>query len=252
MQAIYWIIAGIFLPLFPLGMIFNALFQRTRIAWLRAVLLVAWPLPGVWILQTMPGGIPNSVLLWALFSAVLYGFRAVVVRDFGVWMGFLATSAWSLGWVFLAVGVTSNDLLYQVQAFSLPLALLALLVAELERRYESAYAGVVSGVAQTHPRLAAMLVLAVLAVIGSPLFPAFFSMLNNVAHAINLLPIAAGGLLAVWLLWSWSGARLLQEMLVGPVASVRHNDISHGMAIIYGLSFSILVIVGLYLVGSMS
>ena len=77
MQALNLILAGIFLPLFPLGMIFNALFQRVRNAWLRASLLLVWPLPGVWILHTMPSEISNGILIWALFSALLYGFRAV-------------------------------------------------------------------------------------------------------------------------------------------------------------------------------
>ncbi len=246
MQALNLILAGIFLPLFPLGMIFNGLFQHTRNAWLRAALLLLWPLPGVWILSTMPAGISNGFLIWALFSAMLYGFRAVVVRDFGVWIGFLATSSWSLGWVTMGVTAKPHDLLLQVLAFSLPLALLAMLVAELERRYESAYAGVVSGVAQAQPRLAVALVVAVLAVIGSPLFPAFFSMLSTVANAVNRVPTAAVGLITVWLLWSWSGARLLQEMLVGPVAGVRHRDISRTIAGLYVLLFILLVITGLY------
>lgn len=246
MQALSLILAGIFLPLFPLGMIFNALFQRVRNAWLRAALLLVWPLPGVWILHTMPSGISNGMLIWALFSALLYGFRAVVVREFGVWTGFLATSSWSLGWVAMAVAGKPDNVLLQMLAFSLPLALLAMLVAELERRYESAYAGVVSGVAQAQPRLAAVLVLAVLAAIGSPLFPAFFSMLSNVTHAVSPLPAAAAGLTAVWLLWSWSGARLLQEMLVGPAAVIRHKDISRRMTGVYVLSFILLVIAGLY------
>lgn len=246
MQTLTLIIAGVFLPLFPLSMIFNSLFQHVRNAWLRAALLLTWPLPGVWILHTMPSSISKGILVWALFSALLYGFRAVVVREFGVWVGFLATSSWSLGWVAMGATVKPDDVLLQVLASSLPLALLAMLIAELERRYESAYVGVVSGVAQAQPRLATALVLAVLATIGSPLFPAFFSMVSNVARAVSLLPAAAVGLVAVWLLWSWSGARLLQEMLVGPVAVIRQKDISQGTTGIYVLSFILLVIAGLY------
>lgn len=246
MQTFNIIIAGIFLPLFPLGMIFNALFQRVRNAWLRAALLLVWPLPGVWILHTIPSVISTGILVWALISAILYGFRAVVVRELGVWTGFLATSSWSLGWVAIAVTVKQENVLLQMLAFSLPLALLAILAVELERRYESAYVGVVCGVAQAQPRLALVLVLAVLAAIGSPLFPGFFSMLSNVTHAISPLPAVAVGLTAVWLLWSWSGARLLQELLVGPAAVIRHKDISQGMAGMYVLSFILLVIAGLY------
>ena len=49
-----WIVAGLFLPLFPLGMVFNVLFQRIRNAWLRALLLLAWPLAGLGLLQLLP------------------------------------------------------------------------------------------------------------------------------------------------------------------------------------------------------
>ena len=249
MQSLSWIVAGLFLPLFPLGMVFNALFQRIRNAWLRAALLLIWPLPGVWILRDMPSDISTWMLSWALLSAALYGFRAVVVREIGVWTGFLATSSWALIWVALAVGVKPGSLVLQAMAFSLPLALLALLVAELERRYESAYAGVVSGVAEAQPRLSGVLVLTVLAVIGSPIFPGFFSMLNDVTRAITTLPIAAFGLAGIWLLWSWAGARLLQGILVGPASQPRPEDLSQGITTVYSLSLVFMAVAGLYLSG---
>jgi NADH:ubiquinone oxidoreductase subunit 4 (subunit M) len=249
MQELSWIIAAFFLPLFPLGMVFNALFQRVHIVWLRVALLLAWPLPGIWILQTAVPLIPDWVSYWALFSAVLYGFRAVVVKEFGVWIGFLATSTWALNWIALKFGVAFNELLLHVLAFSLPLSLLAILVAELERRYESAYAGIISGLAQAQPRLSGLLVVAMLAVIGSPLFPAFFSMLDTLTHTVTALPAIAVGVVTVWFLWSWSGIRLLQELLVGSAPQVRHADISYGITMIYGSSLLVLIIAGLYLSG---
>lgn len=249
MAELGWLIAALFLPLFPLGMVFNALFQRAGMAWLRVILLLAWPLPGVWILQSAAINIPDWVVYWALFSAVLYGFRAVVVKEFGVWIGFLATSTWALIWIALEFGVTAEELILHALAFSLPLSLLAILVAEVERRYESAYAGIVNGLAQAQPRLSGMFVIAMLAVIGSPLFPAFFSMLDTVTHTFIALPTIAVGVVLVWLLWSWSGIRLLQDLLVGSGAQVQHEDISHGVTLIYGSSLVVLVIGGLYLSG---
>ena len=249
MQEMSWIVAALFLPLFPLGMVFNALFQQVRAVWFRVALLLCWPMPGVWILQSAAPVIPDWVIYWALFSALLYGFRAVVVKEFGVWIGFLATSAWALSWVALEFGVELDELVLHALAFSLPLSLLAILVAELERRYESAYTGIVSGLAQAQPRLSGLFVIVMLAVIGSPLFPAFFSMLDTVAHTFIALPAIAVGVVTVWLLWSWSGIRLLQELLVGSASQVRHDDISHGTTMIYGASLVVLVIGGLYLSG---
>jgi len=247
MQQFIWITAALFLPLFPLGMVFNALFQKARSFWLRVAIMLAWPLPGVWILHSTSPVIPDWIIYWALFSAILYGFRAVVVKEFSVWTGFLATSTWALSWIALSYGVQPDELLLHVLAFSFPLSLLVLLVAEIERRYESAYVSVIGGLAQSQPRLSILIVITLLAAIGSPLFPAFFSMLDTIAHAMSVLPAIAFGIVVVWLLWSWSGISLLQELLVGPAPDVPHKDISHGVTMTYGASLLMLVIGGLYL-----
>jgi NADH:ubiquinone oxidoreductase subunit 4 (subunit M) len=129
--------------------------------------------------------------------------------------------------------------------------LLVLMTAEVESRYESAYAGIVSGLAEAQPRLAGVLVIIVLAVIGSPLFPAFFALLDSLMHAVQLLPVAALGVVLVWLLWSWSGFQLLQQLLVGPATAVRGPDMSRIMTFGYGLSLSALLVAGIYLSGMM-
>jgi len=252
MQHMSLFIAAIFLPLFPLGMIFNAVFQRIRNPWLRAVLLIVWPLAGVGLIQLTSLKVTDVVVVWALCSAVLYGYRAVVVREIGVWTGFLATSAWSLVWIAHAAGMLADELTMYVLAFSLPLVLLVFLTAELERRYESAYAGIVCGIAQAQPRLSGVFVLTLLAAIGSPLFPGFFAMLNSITHAAVTFPLVASGVAVVWLMWSWSGIRLLQELMVGRCAGTQaDDDIAQGMTLTYGLSLLLLVMGGLFVSGVM-
>ena len=242
-----WLIAAFFLPLFPLGMVFNALYQRIGRAWLRISVLVLWPLAGLVLIDRTSMTIPGELALWALFSAVLYGFRAVVIREVNVWIGFLATSSWSLVWVALAAGVEARALLIHVMAFNIPLALLMTLVNEIENRYESAYAGVVNGLAQSHPRLSGVFVITLLAAIGSPLFPAFFAMVSNITHAAAVLPMAAIGVAVVWMLWSWSGMQLLQELLVGPANREQHQDMTLTRTTVYSLMLVLLVSAGLYL-----
>jgi NADH:ubiquinone oxidoreductase subunit 4 (subunit M) len=245
------LLAAIFLPLFPLGVVFNLVFQRTGNAWLRSMLLVSWPFAGLCVLKATAVQVPVEFAYWALISAVLYGFRALVIRDFSIWTGFLATSAWALIWVSLAAGLDPGELVFHVSAFSLPLVLLVLMTAEVESRYESAYAGVVSGIAEAQPRLAGLLVIIMLAVIGSPLFPAFFAMLDSLMHALQLLPVAAAGVVVVWMLWSWSAMQLLQQLLVGPAMAVRSADMSRSMTVGYSLSLSALLVAGVYLSGMM-
>jgi len=242
-----WIVAALFLPLFPLGSVFNAVFQRARHPGLRAVLLLLWPLAGIYLFQLVPFTGSTWLTWWALFSAALYGLRAVVVRDVSVWTGYLATSAWSLTWVMLLPGASPDVPVLHVLAFNLPLVLLVFLSAGLERRYGSAFAGIVSGVAQAQPRLAGLFVATLLAVIGSPLFPAFFAMLGGIARAGAVLPFAAFGMALVWLLWSWSGIKLLQELLVGPATTTAHADVAQGSLATFVLSLLALVAGGLYL-----
>src|SRR5699024_701811 len=69
----YWL-AGLFLPLFPLSMGFNALLGRVRNGLLRAVLLLAWPQIGLSLAFSASNEIPDWVLVVALFTAALYAF----------------------------------------------------------------------------------------------------------------------------------------------------------------------------------
>lgn len=247
MQEMSWIIAALFLPLFPLGMIFNAVFQKLGNAWLRVIIILAWPLPGVWLLQNFTPTIPDWVFYWAIASSILYAFRSVAVKEVGVWVGFIATSAWCLVWISVREGVAQEELLAHVIAFSLPLALLALLVGDIQKRFDSAYAGIVCGLGITHPRLSGIFVITILAVIASPVFPAFFSMISLVVQTITSHSGIALGLALVWLLWSWSGMRLIQELLVGADARGQSVDIGQGAVFVYGSLLLALTIGGFYM-----
>ncbi len=243
------LIAALFVPLFPLSMVFNLLLQRLRNNVWRALVMLVWPLPGVWLLQQAASDIPHWFVQWAILSALLYSFRAVVIRDMVIWAGYLATSSWALLWLVAAAGIDRDALLWHVLAFSLPLAILMIIAAELERRYESAYAGVVSGVAQAQPRLAAIFVMTLLAIIASPVFPAFFAMLNSLVYVASSMPVIAIGIVCVWLIWSWSAMRLLQDLLVGSALRSLKTDISVLRTIAYALVLLLLAGAGLYLLG---
>lgn len=257
MQFLLCMIAGIFLPLFPLSLLFNTLFQRIEDVRIKVLVLLLWPLPGVLILSTWVADVNPWLIAWAMASAGFYSFRSLVIKDVNIWTGFQATSVWGVCWVVAATDSELIIFLLHALAFSVSLAVLALLVAEIEKRYESSYAGVVCGVAQAQPRLSGMLTFALLGVIASPLFPSFFSMLAHVTQAIDVIPTAAIGLVVVWLLWSWSGMRLLQELLVGPARTLSNydlkddpkGDLSHAEGIGYGISMVTLTLLGIYLSG---
>jgi len=249
MQSYIWLLAALFLPLFPLSMVFNSVYQRLSMPLIRFVLIIAWPFPGIWILHEGNTQAPDWLIYWALATALLYAFRAISVKEVTMWSGYLATSAWAMGWILFIVDDGVNELSFHVLSFALPLAVMSLLLGELIHRYESAYAGIVSGVAVAQPRLSGLIIMAMMAAIASPLFPGFFSMLQIITTLVITYPLVTTGLLLVWLIWSWSGIRLLQELLVGPALPVKYRDISRARAVSYGSLIVLLLLSGLYLSG---
>lgn len=246
--AAYWL-AGFFLPVFPLSMAFNAAFTRVRSASLRALLLLAWPQIGLEIVLAAYRPVPVWLSALALFTAALYAFRAIGLREVGQWIGFLATSGWALLWIALANG-TSGELLHLYGlAFSVPLVLLALLGARLEAHFGAAYTGLYGGLAQIMPRTAGVLVCVVLASVATPLSPSFFAMLATVVATTPTAPWAALVLVGTWLFWSWAGVRLLQGLVVGPGDGVQAPDLGLISTWVYAAALIALLGGGFYLAG---
>lgn len=225
MPDITLVVAALFLPVFPLSMVFNALFNALPHALLRCVLLLLWPQIGLALLNTTSSAIPAWLITCALASSLLYSFRLLTLREVGQWTGFLATSLWALLW--LTPGHADEKALSHLHALGMtaPLVLLVLLTAALEKRFGAAYAGLYGGLAQTLPRFAGVFVVVVLASVATPLFPAFFTLLEMIVHTSVTMPLLALMLLVTWLLWSWAGARLIQGMIAGPDNGVETDDL---------------------------
>jgi len=246
MDVITLLLIGIFLPLFPFSIIFNALFERLIHPLLRSILLLLWPLIGILLLQNFQSGLPDWLLFWALGTAILYAFRLLAVREMGMWIGFLATSAWSLLWIGVNADLGVHWLYQSAIGLSLPLTILAIMVEHIESRFGAAYTDLQGGLAVTTPRLSGVLVISVLAATATPVFPAFFIMLQTI---VSSTPGIVVGLLVAWLLWTWASARLFQGLIVGPVVGEKIQDIGKGLTWLYALLLVALVLAGLYLTG---
>jgi len=238
---------GLFLPLFPFSMVFNAVLARTSQPLLRWVLLLAWPQIGLWTLSAHAGAIPSWLVIWALATSLLYAFRLLAMREMGRWTGFLATSAWALLWLPSYAGLPASQLWSFAAGFSVPLVFLTLLAQELERQYGAAYTGLYGGLARRIPRFAGVLVISVLAATATPLFPTFFAMLHSL---IVSQPLPAVGLAGIWLIWSWAAARLLQGLIVGPAEPRPELDLGIGTTWGYAAGLVGLLVAGLILSGS--
>lgn len=240
-----YLLAALFLPLFPLSMAFNQVFARLRRPWIRVLLLLLWPQAGVLLFARASGPVPDWFITWALISAGLYAYRAIALREVGLWIGFVATSAWALLWI----GAAKPDFLHlQALSFSLSLALLSLLTGFLERRLGAAHTSLGGGLAVAAPRFAGLFVVAVLAAAATPVFPGFFTLLASVLDQVAS-PVTALALVSIWLLWTWSGALLLQGIVVGPPREVAFEDLSPAATWAYSGGFVALALAGIQLGG---
>ncbi len=236
MSTLGYLLIGFFLPLFPFSIGFNALLTRVTNLPLRLILLLAWPQIGLLLLAQTDGAPPAWIVTWAMATSLLYSLRLLAVRELGRWIAFLATAAWGLLWLLPAAQAALHALW-----FSLPLLLLALLTASLERRFGGAYTGIYQGLAQAMPRFSAVLVITVLAAVATPPAPTFFSMLSAF---LNATPGLMSGLVAVWLLWTWAAARLLQGLIVGPGTCEAAVDLERAGAWTYTAALLTLVVGG--------
>ena len=243
------LLAGIFLPLFPMSTAFNAILDKTTHSGLRVLLFSIWPLIGLFLVLDRNLVIPGWLLTLALSTSALYAIRLLTLREVNQWSGFLATSLWSLLWLGMMQQTPSALLYGYAICMSVPLVLLVLLSAGLEQRFGAAYTGLYGGLARTIPRFAGVLVTVVVAAIATPLFPTFFIMLDMVVRTIAVSPLAAVVVLLIWLLWSWAGTRLIQGLIVGRASIVRIADMEITTFGLYSVVLLALVVSGIYLSG---
>jgi len=214
MNTLLLLLAGFFLPLFPLSMVFNWLLGRFGHPGIRVALIVVWPQIGVLLL--LAAGVPltgSAFIWWGLATAAFYAWRLLTVRELGQWAAMLATSAFALTWVMAADGARAIDLHAFVLGFALAPALLVAVTTLLERRLGAAYSGLFTGMARDMPRLAGLITVVLLAAMALPIFPGFFVMLDLL---LDRHPAPVTVALLTWLLWSWAGTRLLRDTVFGP------------------------------------
>lgn len=244
MTPLGYLVAALFLPLFPFSMLFNRLYARVGNPRLRMALLFAWPQAGLLMLAALPGPPPAWAIHWAVLTACLYAFRAVALRDLNLWIAHVATSTWALLWAMALFAPGDGPLFLQAAALSAPFILLAWLAARIEALCGAAYAGACGGLAQTAPRLSALLLLALLAAVGTPLFPAFFALLATIVQTLPVLPGAAVIVPVVWLLWAWAGAQMMRGLAVGPAAVEPKPDLDLVAIVPSGILLAVLAVVG--------
>lgn len=243
--------ALLFLPLFPLTALPLLAIRYARYGWLRVLIILAWPQAGLSLIEVMGSEVPDWIITWAIASALFYAIRVLVVREVTIWLSFMSVSAWALLWLSL-LNNSVEDVRIIALGFSVPLALLALLSKQIESRFGAAYAGLQGGMARSLPRLSGLLVVVVLAITATPVFPSFFAMLSVAISQASLSLGIAVSIVTIWLVWTWAGARLIQGLVIGEDKQHKANDLSSIETLLYVTVILGLVVAGLYFGGSLS
>ena len=123
-DSLFILLVGIFLPLFPMSMVFNAILDNIKHSGLRALLFIAWPLVGLFIVLNTNVIMPDWLLPLVLFTSALYALRMLSLREVNQWNGFLATSLWSLLWLPMMQDTQAQLLYSYAISMSVPLVLI--------------------------------------------------------------------------------------------------------------------------------
>lgn len=243
-----WLLLAFFLPLFPFSSVFVLLCQRLPSAYLRSAILLIWPQIGLILAANMSEPLPQWLLIWGVGTALLYAFRSLVVRELNHWVSFIAVSSWSVFWLLLSSDTALHLILLGV---STSLALLTLLSREIDKKHATVYVGVISGLAHGKPKLAGLMTITLLMIIGTPLAPSFF---NNISLIAQQLPISTAltvMLVMVWFFISWSGMRVYQQLMTGEYTESIETDISLMLTQLYGLAIIAIIVFGLFFGGAL-
>lgn len=246
-------IAAIFLPLFPLSALFNFLSSKVDDFRFRIVLIILWPLCGVAILASSTTEIPDWVFSWSIASALLYAFRSLVLKDLKRWNIYMSISAFSLIWIGFSADNSFNVWLTAF-AFIVPFLFSCWVIHQVFIRFGGTYAGPIHSLATDMPHLSSLLIFSVLAIIATPIFPGFFSMIGLTQLTLQLPLFTTIGILCTWLIWTWSGIRLIQGFIVGHGSKPSLNeriDVAESTTIATLIPMILFILAGLVLSGEM-
>lgn len=252
MEWLGYALAGLFLPLYPLSIIPNAVLARLQPVPARVAALLVWAVIAGLLLVSFDDAVPKVIAWWGVLTALLYALRLLTVRDVGVWTGFALSSPLALLWLIGATGggvVDGFQLVLLPVAIALPLVVVVLLAALLTERFGAAYAGLYRGLGMVMPRFSLLLVIAVLAAMATPFFPSFSALVLAMLGAPSLSLVVVVAL--VWLLLSWAAINLLRGLVFG---TPRHDglvlDLAPAQAWSYLVLLSLALVVGVYVMSA--
>jgi hypothetical protein len=263
MTFLLFLLAGLFLPLYPLSIGANLLLKRQigvddadllSRPLVKVAAIVMMPLIGIALISlglTLAAGDATTLIAvfasWGGLTSLLYAFRLLSVRDGKIWIAQLYSSALALIWVGVADQVPP---LLPALGLALSLLPLSLLLVRLTRQFGIARVGLYPGLALRMPLFSLLFAPAVLVAVAVPFSPAFFALADlafggvGINELLTLVPVSLS-----WLLWTWAGINLLTGIVFGtPREDLSYTDLSRREALSYAAGILALSLFGIVLV----
>lgn len=263
LAALTFLLAGLFLPLYPLSIGANLLLKRQPPIGgpdplsgpsVKAAAILLMPVAGVALVQlglSLAGEaarvMATGFAVWGGLSSMLYAFRLLSVRDGKIWIAQLYCSALALVWIGVPQGV---PLLLPAVGLALSLLPLTVLLSYLTRRFGIARVGLYPGLSGRMPVFSVLFVAAVLVAVAVPFSPAFFAIADlafggvGANELITLAPVSLS-----WLLWTWAGVNLIAGIVFGtPRDDLVYVDLDRRAAVLHGVGMLLLSLFGIFLV----
>jgi NADH:ubiquinone oxidoreductase subunit 4 (subunit M) len=258
-----FLLAGLFLPLYPLSIVANLFLKRQSplegsdpLAGpaVKALAIVLMPLAGVALVTlglSLAGDsavrLTAGFAVWGGLSSVLYAFRLLSARDGKIWIAQLYCSALALVWIAIPQGLPP---LLPAVGLALSLLPLTVLLSYLTKRFGIARVGLYPGLSSRMPVFSALFVAAVLVAVAVPFSPGFFAIADlafggvSANELVTLVPISLS-----WLLWTWAGVNLMTGIVFGtPRDDLAYVDLDRRAAVLHGAGMLLLSLFGIFLV----
>ncbi|MCG3110178.1 MAG: hypothetical protein MCM46_00010 [Candidatus Manganitrophus sp. SB1] len=245
-----FMIAVLFLPLFPLHGLYVAALTRLPGVF-PALLALLLPLSGFYaisgLLPQIPAEIRGAISLLALFGAFYGMVKAVAQFRVERLLAYGGVALFSILWWYLA-GAASGAPRGALYAGAAALITGGLLFAwrRVRARYGDLDLDRIGGLAKPMPRFALLLALLVTAAMGLPPFGLFSGLMEMLTN--RSLPVSwdLAVIVLAWLGASWLFVNLMQRLLFGPPRTdIQYTDLRAGEAAPLAIALLILLVIGI-------
>ncbi len=237
--------SALFLPLFPLHLLYITALTRTPRT-LTIALAILLPVAGLFMVPEIPLALRPAVGTLAAIGALWGAVKALAQIDVARLLAFGGFSLYSVLWWHLSqVGKVDSLALSYAAGVTLAIGGLTLAWSMIRARFGDLDLHHIGGLFSPMPRFALCTALLVMAAAGLPPFGLFFSYLKILLNPSTTMSLGLVAIIATWFAASWYLFKLMQRLLFGPHRpDLRYEDLRPAEVTSFVVVLALLVVLG--------